>query len=176
MYAVMVHIVPHAIEIGISAARSANILATIGGLTIVGNVVLGSAGDRIGNRQALIIGFILMSIALFWVVAATEVWMLYLFAIVFGLANGGLAPPWPPLVAELFGLRSHGLIYGAFSFGFTIGGAIGPLLAGYIFDITGSYQSAFLVCATLSIVGLIMLTFLKPINNRHSQNEAHSGI
>jgi len=162
VFAVMVHIVPHATDLGTSEASAASILATIGGLTIVGRLVLGSAADRIGNRKALIIGFILMSLSLFWLVTAKELWMLYLSAVVFGLANGGIAPSASPLVAGLFGLRSHGLIYGFGGLGFTAGATVGPLLTGYIFDVTGSYQSAFLTCGLIGIAGLILTVFLTP--------------
>jgi len=169
VFAIMVHIVPHATDLRISAGGAANILAAVGGLTIVGNVVLGSAGDRIGNRQVFIIGFILVSAALFWLVPATEVWMLYLFAVVFGFAHGGCATSESPLVARLFGLSSHGLIFGVAGIGFTIGAAVGPLLTGYIFDVTGSYQLAFLVCACISIVGLVLTALLRPITGERGK-------
>jgi len=160
--AIMVHIVAHATELGISAASAANILATIGGMGIIGRVVLGTAADRIGNRQAFIIGFILMSAALFWLMPATEAWMLYLFAAVFGFGYGGCAASESPLVAELFGLSSHGLIMGVIALGFTSGAAIGPFLAGYVFDFAGSYQGAFLACAVTAVVGLILTALLTP--------------
>ena len=131
-------------------------------LTVVGNVVLGSAGDRIGNRQVFIIGFILMSAALFWLAPATEESILYIFAAIFGLAYGGCAASESPLVAVLFGLGSHGLILGVIGLGFTSGAAVGPILAGRIFDITGSYQVAFLVCAAFGIIGLILTALLTP--------------
>ncbi len=161
-YAVIVHIVPHATELGISTVSAANILATIGGLNIVGRVVLGGAGDRIGNRQVFIIGFILMAAALFWLVPATEAWMLYLFAAIFGFAHGGCAVSTAPLVAALFGLSSHGLIMGFTGLSYTSGAALGPFLAGYIFDITSSYQLAFLVCGAIAVVGLILAALLTP--------------
>ena len=166
----MVHITPHAIELGISATTAANILATIGGLNIAGMLIVGGIAERIGNRQALIIGFMLMTASFLWVALTRELWMLYLFAIVFGFADGGMGPLWPSLVAELFGLRSHGLIYGVLAFGFTIGAALGPFLTGYIFDITGSYYLAFLVCAAGSIVSLVLTTLLKPIRDKSEQN------
>ena len=65
-----------------------------------------------------------------------------------------------PLVAELFGLRSHGLILGVTTFGYCIGAAAGPFLAGYIFDVTGSYSVAFLACAAVSVLGLILSAVL----------------
>jgi len=170
VFAIMVHIVPHVTDLGIQAASAANILAAVGGLTIVGNVVLGSAGDRIGHRQVFIIGFILVSAALFWLVPATEVWMLYLFAVVFGFAQGGCATTESPLIAELFGLSSHGLIFGVIGIGFTLGAATGPLLTGYIFDVTGNYELAFLVCAAICIVGLVLTALLRPITGKRGVN------
>jgi len=169
MLAVVIHIVPHATDLGISVTKSASILATIGGLAMLGRIVLGSAADRIGNRQAFIIGFILMSAALFWLVLAGELWMLYLFAVVFGFAHGGMGASESPLVAGLFGLSSHGLIFGVASLGFTIGASISPFLAGYIFDVTGSYQLAFLICAAIGIAGLILTLFLTPIKAKRAK-------
>ena len=164
LYTIMTHIVLHAIELGISYISAANILATIGGLSIVGRIVLGSAADRFGNRQVFIIGFILMAATLFWLVPAKEVWRLYLFAVVFGFAFGGCATSESSLVAGLFGLSSHGLILGTINvLGFTFGAAIGPLIAGYIFDVTSSYQLAFIVCGAMSVVGLILTALLSPI-------------
>lgn len=162
-FTIMVHIVPHATDLGISAARSANILATISGLTIVGRLVLGNLADRIGDKRTIIIAFVLALASLFWLVPATEAWMLYLVAIIFGLADGGHGPAQSPLVAEHFGLRSHGLILGVMSFSFTCGGAIGPILAGHIFDVTGSYQLAFYICIALCIIGLISTSLLNPM-------------
>jgi MFS family permease len=163
VYTIVAHIVLHAIGLGISSASAPNILATIGGLSIVGRIVLGSAADRFGNRQVFIIGFILMAATLFWLVSAKEVWGLYLFAAVFGFAFGGCATSESPLVAGLFGLSSHGLILGVINLlGFTFGAAVGPLIAGHIFDITSSYQLAFIVCAAMSVVGLILTVLLRP--------------
>lgn len=162
-FAVMVHLVPHAIELGISAISAANILASLNGLSVLGNFVLGGIiGDRIGNRKVFIIGFVLMSAALFWMVPTTEVWLLYLCAIVFGFSLGGMGTSESPLVAGLFGLSSHGLIFGVAGLGFTGGAAIGPLVTGYIFDLTGSYQVALQACAALGVVGLIVTVAMRP--------------
>jgi MFS family permease len=64
------------------------------------------------------------------------------------------------MIAELFGLSSHGVITGASIFISTIGGTIGPLVAGYIFDVSGHYQPAFLVISGLSVVGVILALLL----------------
>ena len=163
MFALMVHIVPHTTELGFSALTAANIPATIGGLIIVGRLLLGRAADRFGNRPIFIIGFILMSAAVLWLVTAKEIWMLYLFAAVFGFATGGMGTSESPIVAELFGLHSHGLILAIAGCGFTMGAAAGPFVAGYLFDIAGNYRGAFLVCTAISIIGLILTLLLTPV-------------
>lgn len=163
LFTITVHVVPYATDLGISSINAVNTLAILGGLTIVGNIIAGSAGDRIGNRRVLIICFILMMGAVFWLVRATEVWMFFLFAGIFGFAHGGFVTSESPIIAQLFGLRAHGLIFGVLGIGFTIGAAVGPLLTGYMFDVNGDYRLAFLVCASIGIIGLILTLLLKPI-------------
>ncbi|MFH1647337.1 MAG: MFS transporter, partial [Chloroflexota bacterium] len=63
---------------------------------------------------------------------------------------------------RLFGLTSHGLIYGVVHLGFTVGAAAGPFFSGYLFDITGSYRTAFLVGAAFGVAGLILAVILRP--------------
>ena len=89
--------------------------------------------------------------------------MLYLFAAVFGFAYGGGGTSESPFIAMLFGLRSHGLIYGVLTLGFNAGGAVGPLMAGHIFDVYADYRMTFLVCAGVTTVALILATMLRPI-------------
>ncbi len=167
---IMVHIVPHATELGISAILAANILAIIGGLSIAGRLGMGSAGDRIGSKPALVIALVLISGALFWLLVARDVWMLYLFAAIFGFGYGAMIVSQSPIVAELFGLRAHGAILGVVVFSATTGGAIGPLVAGHIFDITGSYQPVFLIYAVVSIMSLILASLLRPTLSQGGTN------
>jgi MFS family permease len=161
-FAIIVHVAPHAIELKISAVVAANILATVGGLGMIGRVVMGRVADIIGSKHAFIIGFILMSAALLGLMPAKMVWVIFILAGLFGFATGTCVASQSPLVALLFGLSSHGVILGFLSFGFTSGGAFGPWLAGYIFDATNGYQLAFLVCGGVSIAGLVLTLFLKP--------------
>ena len=163
--AIIVHIIPHATDLGISAVSAANILAVIGGISIIGRFIMGSAGDKAGNRLAIIVCFLILLVSLLWMLVAKELRMLYLFACVYGFAHGGFFALLSPSVAEFFGLSSHGVILGAVFCPTTIGGAIGPVLAGHIFDVTSSYQLAFLVFIVVCIVGFILTLLLKPITN-----------
>ena len=162
-YIVIVHIVPHAIDLGFTATTSASILATMNGVGIVGRLVLGSIADKIGNRFCYAIALILLSASLFLLIPSVELWSLYLIITVFGFAFAGSGSVVSPLTAALFGLSSHGIIYGIIVLSFTVGASIGPFLAGWIFDNTGSYQIAFLAAGCVGIVGLILTTLLSPI-------------
>ena len=113
---VFTHLYPHAVDIGLSEAIAANILATIGGASIVSPFIMGSAADRIGNKLVIVINLIILAAALFWLSLAREAWTLYLFAAIFGMTLGGLLTLMSPLIAELFGLSSHGVRFGGASF------------------------------------------------------------
>jgi len=159
---ITVHIVPHANDLGISALNAANILAIMGGISIISGIAIGTSGDKFGIRRTFIIIFFIMAASYFWISNINELWMFYLFAVVFGLTrNGGVLGA--PLIAQLFGLKAHGMIFGVMNLAYSIGAATGPLLAGYIFDITGSYTIAFLLCGTLGVVAVIVASLLRPI-------------
>ena len=164
--AVVVHIVIHATGLGIFAASAAYIMAFMGGGGIIGRIVLAGVGDRLGNKSAMIIGFIVMAAALLWVMVTKEMWTLYLFGAAFGFASHGLIAVMPPMIAELFGLGSLGVLLGIVNAGGAIGEGTGPVLAGRIFDITGSYQWAFLICAALSIIAIILASLLRPTHKK----------
>ena len=161
-FAIIVHLAPHAIELKIPPVVAANILATVGGLGMIGRVVMGRVADIIGSKRAFIIGFILMSAAILCLMPAKMVWIIFILAGLFGFATGTCVASQSPLVALLFGLSSHGVILGFLSFGFTSGGAFGPWLSGLIFDIAGNYGLAFLMCTAVSLTGLVLTVFLKP--------------
>jgi MFS family permease len=159
----LVHIAPHAVDLGFTQASAAGVLATIGAVSIAGRAVIGSAVDRIGTRRAVIICSIVLLAGLVWLQFASELWMLYLFAAMYGFSHGGFFTVLSPLLADLFGLSSHGAIFGGVFFSATTGGAVGPMLAGRIFDVTGSYQLAFLICGVASAAVLILSLFLRPL-------------
>ncbi len=159
----MIHIVAYATDIGISAGSAASIVSTIGAISIPGRLVMGGTGDRIGNKRALFLCFVIVIVALSWLQLAKELWMLYLFAIVYGFAHGGFFALMSPLVAEVFGTLSHGVNFGMVLFLGQIGGAIGPLVTGRMFDVTQSYQLAFLILIIASIGGLISTGTIKPV-------------
>ena len=67
-------------------------------------------------------------------------------------------------MAELFGTGSHGVLYGIVLFSGSLGGAVGPVLAGRIFDVTESYALAFTALAALASIGLVLVLRLPASN------------
>jgi MFS family permease len=163
MFTVVVHLVPYATDLNISPSSAAKILGSMGGTAIVGRLLLGMLSDRIGSRSIFILGFIWMPISFLWLASAKDAWALYLFTVTFGIMQGGMGAAESPLVAEIFGLKSHGFIYGFVGFGFTIGAALGPWLAGYMFDVMESYKMAFAICAAFGLMGFICTIFIKTL-------------
>jgi len=165
----IIHITPHARDQGLQPASAAAVLSTIGGVSIIGRIVMGSANDKIGGKRSMIICFILLIISLFWLQMASNAWMLFFFAIIYGFAHGGFFTVMSPTVAEFFGTGSHGVLFGTVLFSGTIGGSVGPLLAGYIFDVTGSYQAAFITLTALAFIGMVLITILRPLADAGSE-------
>jgi MFS family permease len=153
-------------DIGISSIKAAGVLSTIGGVSMLGRFVTGIAIDRFGNKKAMIICFFILIACFLWLQVANEMWMLYLFAAAYGITHGGFFTVISPIVAEIFGIGSHGILFGVVVFSGSVGAAIGPFVAGNIFDITSSYQLVFSVLAGISISGLILTFFLKPIKEK----------
>ncbi|MDD5127071.1 MAG: MFS transporter [Dehalococcoidales bacterium] len=159
---ILVHITPYAIDSGIAEVHAASVLSTLGAVSILGRLVIGYTGDRISNRRGLMVCFGLFALALVWLQFARDIWALYPFAAVWGFAQGGMITALSPVVAEMFGTRAHGTLLGVVFSGGTVGGAIGPLLAGYIFDATGSYRLDFVILLVLALIGLYLTSTLKP--------------
>ncbi len=157
---ILVHIVPYAVDIGISAIVAAGILSIIGGSSIIGRLSGGFISDRIGARPALTACLVVLTLVLIWLLFAQEIWMFYVFAVVFGIAYGGIVALQTLVSPELFGLGSLGTIVGGVVCLGTIGGAVGAPLAGSIFDVTGSYSSALLICVITGTLAIILSLIL----------------
>ena len=164
LFTTIVHIIPHARDLGLAAQTAAAVLSTIGGVSMLGRLVMGWAIDRIGGKRSLVVCLILLNTSLVLLLVAGDIGMLFIFAILYGFAHGGLFTVISPTVAELFGTGSHGALFGLIWFCGTLGGSIGPWLTGYLFDTTGSYQIAFLLLILFGLIGLALIGSLRPLN------------
>ncbi len=160
---IMVHLVNYATDLGIAPLVAATVVSAIGIGSIVGRLVMGTASDRIGSNNALIICCITLVTSLLWLMFARELWMFYLFAFVFGFAYGGEVPQMPTLTSRFFGLQAVTALVGTVMVGTSTGGALGSWIGGRIFDVTHSYMVAFSVAVVASISAVIMAVMLKKV-------------
>jgi MFS family permease len=157
----LVHIVIHAIGVGMSSVNAATIISIIGIAGIAARLIFGRLADTIGIKPVLIFSFTLFSFTFLWLLFAIDAWMLYLFAVMFGIAYATFELLQSPTIAKVFGLNSLGSISGLIFATSWLGIALGPVVTGHIFDITGSYQLAFTICVVMSCCSLISVILLR---------------
>jgi MFS family permease len=159
-----VHTVPYATDLGMSALAAASLLTIIGLVGIVGRTSLGFTGDKFSNKNTLAVSYLLMAVAFLAIMVSHTIGMLYLYAVIYGFFSG-VGILLASINAEYFGLHSLGAITGAIIFANNIGGALGPPLAGYIFDARDSYLLAFILCVAAAAAAGIIICTLKPTSN-----------
>lgn len=158
---VVVHIIAAAIDFG-TTPEAAAIILTLNGITnTLGRLTLGGLATKIGNKTVLATCLAIQAVALLFLARANDLDSFYIIVAIYGLGYGGVVPIIPTLAGNFFGTRSIGSIIGAINAAYTAGAAIGPLLAGYIFDITGSYSIAFVSAAIAMAMTLVPCLLLK---------------
>jgi OFA family oxalate/formate antiporter-like MFS transporter len=161
LHMIFVHIVAYAVDMGISRMDAAVILSLIGLANIPGRLLVGKLSDILGRKVLGVVCNLILFGALLWLMWADQLWMLYLFAIVFGFMWGGSGTVITVLIGDIFGTRSLGPIMGMMSAGWALGAAIGPSIGGFIFDMTGDYFMAFATGATAILAVACLLAFIK---------------
>jgi MFS family permease len=157
---VLTHIVPHATDLGFSAIQSAIILSLIGIAMIAGGLVTGVLTNKISAKVIAVIGSLLQAGVLLWLVWGQKLWMLYLFGLLYGFTMGGLNTAITVLVGGAFNLKDIGKILGVLEIGIFIGAALGPYFGGLIFDVSSSYNLAFLIMAGTVLVRTLFVALI----------------
>jgi MFS family permease len=139
-----VHIVAYSHDLGHGAARGAQMLSLMLGFGIVSRLVSGGVCDRIGGRRTLLLGSGLQAAALGLFLPVDGLGSLYVVSMLFGLAQGGIVPAYAIIVREFFAPEEAGVRVSAVLMATVFGMALGGWMSGVIFDLTGSYQAAFL--------------------------------
>jgi MFS family permease len=152
MWGIMQHImvahhVAFAADVGYSKLYASSVLSLYGVSFLAGSLS-GFISDRIGREWTLTIGTLIGSsgiLILTLIMDASQPWMLYYYAAAFGFGAGISAPAITAAITDIFQGPNVGVTIGAVWLSFAIGGAIGPWLGGWIFELTHEYQVAFLL-------------------------------
>lgn len=139
-----VHIVAYCGDLGYGPAVGAEMLSLMLGLGVISRLASGVIADKIGGVGTLILGSTLQCLALFFYLPFDGLVSLYLVSALFGLSQGGIVPSYALIVREYFPARQAGSRVGIVLMATVLGMALGGWMSGEIYDLTGSYQAAFL--------------------------------
>ncbi len=155
-----VHIVAYCTDLGYGAARGAEMLSLMLASGIVSRLVSGFICDRIGGIRTLLLGSALQGIALLLFLPFDGMVPLYVISALFGLFQGGIVPSYAIIIREHFPLQEVGARVGAVIMATLIGMALGGWLSGWIFDMTGSYDAAFINGIAWNLLNLAIAGWL----------------
>jgi sugar phosphate permease len=160
---VIVHLVPFLEEgVGMSTGAAATAFTVMTAISLFGRLGMGIAADYLSKRLVMAICMVVLSVSLFLLATVHEVWQLAYVLPLFALGFGGVIPVRTTMQAEYFGLRQFGSIQGMMFAVATLGAFVGPVLAGWLYDVTGSYRLAFVLIGIGPIAGLPLILIARP--------------
>ena len=139
-----VHMVAYCADLGYGPARGAEMLSVMLGLGVVSRLASGLIADKIGGIGTLILGSTLQCLALLLYLPFDALVSLYVISGLFGLSQGGIVPSYALIVRQYFPAKEAGGRIGLVLMSTVLGMALGGWMSGEIYDLTGSYQAAFL--------------------------------
>ncbi len=156
-----VHIVSFCVDLGYGPAVGSQMLSLMLMGGVVSRLVSGLLADRLGGVMTLLIGSTLQCIALFLYLPFDGMVSLYVVSLIFGLSQGGIVPSYAVIVREYMPAKEAGARVGFVIMATIVGMALGGWMSGWIYDMTGSYQLAFLNgigwnLVNIAIIGAIL--------------------
>jgi len=155
-----VHIVAYCGDLGYGAASGAKMLSLMLAFGIASRLISGAICDRIGGMRTLLLGSVLQGVALLLYLPFDSLWSLYVVSALFGLFQGGIVPAYAIIVREYFEPKEAGARVGTVLMCSLLGMALGGWMSGKVFDLTGSYQAAFVNGVAWNLVNVAIAVFL----------------
>jgi len=155
-----VHIVAYCGDLGYGAARGAEMLSLMLACGVVSRLVSGAICDRIGGLRTLVLGSVLQGMALLLFLPFDGLVSLYVISALFGLFQGGIVPSYAIIVREHFAPAEAGARVGMVLMCTLLGMALGGWMSGKVFDLTGSYEAAFINGLVWNGLNLALALFL----------------
>jgi MFS family permease len=165
---VLTHFMPHALEHSFTELQASTALGIMGSMNVLGTIASGWVCDRFGRRGPLAAYYFLRGVSLIFLVYVWNAPSLHLWAAIYGLNYISTVPPTTTLTASIFGRYSVGELSGWIFFAHQVGAALGAAIAGWVFEVYGSYTPAFLSAGLLGIVaaGLTLMIHERPVVTR----------
>ncbi len=155
-----VHIVAYCADLGYGVAVGAEMLSLMLFAGVASRLVSGLLADMIGGVRTLLLGSILQGLALALYLPFTGLTSLYIVSMIFGLSQGGIVPSYAIIVREYLPAREAGARIGFVIMATILGMALGGWMSGWIYDVTGSYQMAFVNGIAFNILNIAIMMWL----------------
>ena len=156
------HFVPFFVDLGASNVTAAALAGSVGLMSIPGRFGLSALGDYVNKRYVMCVSLALMSVSIIFMARAQSVSAVIPVLVAYAAAQGGISVIPQSLIADYFGRRSYATIQGFRSTIQMLGIIAGPIISGYVFDTTGSYEYAFLGFSAAAIVSMVLVFMAKP--------------
>jgi MFS family permease len=158
---ILTHFMPHALEHGFTEIQASTALGLMGAMNVIGTMASGWLCDRVGRCGPLAVFYMVRGLSLLllpyvWTVSSLQVW-----AVIFGLNYFSTVPPTTALTVNIFGRHSVGELAGWIFFAHQVGAALGAALAGWVFEATGTYTTAFLSAAVVAFLGSVLTLLIR---------------
>ncbi|MEQ8335616.1 MFS transporter [Nisaea sp.] len=155
-----VHIVAYCADLGFGTARGAEMLSLMLATGIVSRLLFGWIADRIGALRTLVLSSVMQGLSLLLFLPFTGLVSLYAVSALFGLAQGGIVPTYALIVRRVFPAVEAGTRVGLVLSATLLGMALGGWMSGKIYDLTLSYDAAFLNGVAWNLLNLSVAVFL----------------
>lgn len=155
------HLVPFALDLGLSPAEAATVFSGVGIGSIFGRMALGPIAQAWGRQPVLVILYLGLAVGFVGWNFATTFIELMIFSIAFGTLYGGFVALSPTVLADYFGVGHIGSIVGNVYASVALGALLGPAIAGYLYDVVGTYQLPIMVGAVLCLIAAALIVLPK---------------
>ena len=169
------HQAAYAADQGIDPEQAAFIFGLAGVYQLAGNLPGGALSDRWGRQRVFLTGSLLGVVGIVTLASVRgpqDIWKLHRFALALGTGFGARISLLSAIPADAFGGPRFGLILGLLGAGSRLGGLIGPLLGGLLFDLSGSYGVAFAAAGVAALLSGLAAWLARPPDHTAAQHSA----
>ena len=171
---IVTHQIAHAIDVGYTRVFAASIFGLMGVVSIGGRILFGYLADVMNRQMVFAWVQIISALGIFALLAmndASTPWLLYTYAVCYGLGQGSRALVLSAISADIFHGKHFGAIFGYFTFSIGLGGAVGAWLGGFLFDVSHSYAVPFWVSLACLIISVFIVWASGRVVRAQTENE-----
>ena len=145
-------------------ANAATLVSILAVANTFGRVLMGMLSDKIGRTQTLFLAIVLQTLNMVLFPMYTTMFGFICGAVLAGIGYGALLSVFPSMIADYYGIKNYGTNFGVLFLAWGASGFMGPVMAGYIVDTTGSFGLAYIISAVMLVIAGIMALMIKPVD------------